>query len=181
MGVLRVIQPWFMLLLVRTFIVEPRDETAQYLWAAGVCLSTLLITLTSNPCLFYLGRLSQRCRISLSSLVQRKVWPSWLPLTTYQYYLLLTKTNSFIFYFFWICICDLGPSFKRIQSANWSRSNHEFDLKWHFCHRIRLDADTISFGGSITAFLICGLSLRRVWVEHSCRTGIHLDLHAFPM
>ncbi len=149
MGFHRVIQPWFMLLLVRTFIVEPRDETAQYLWAAGVCLSTLLITLTSNPCLFYLGRLSQRCRIALSSLVQRKVY--------------------------------LGPSFKRLQPANWSRSNHQFDLKWHVCHRTRLDADTISFGGPTTTYLICGLSLRWVWVEHSCRTGFHINLHAFPM
>ncbi|CAL8110800.1 unnamed protein product [Orchesella dallaii] len=71
--VLRVVQPWFMLLLIRTFIENTVDLKAQYLYAAGVCVSTLLLTLTNNPCQFYLGRVGQRCRIALGSLIQRKM------------------------------------------------------------------------------------------------------------
>jgi hypothetical protein len=66
---------WFVKSFSESWSLEHEDDQTfwQYIFAAGISISTIFITCTTNPSMFFLQRLATRVRIALTSLIQRKV------------------------------------------------------------------------------------------------------------
>jgi len=72
--VFKVLQAIFLRLLVQSFNDPDPDASVslQYLYAAGVTLSTLFTSLVFHPAFYEINKICARCRVALSSLVYRK-------------------------------------------------------------------------------------------------------------
>jgi hypothetical protein len=75
--IIRVAQALFLKWLIESFSVEKAEEEdhklKQYMWAAGVCLTTLFHTLLLHPTMFGQQHIGMKCRVAASSLIYRKV------------------------------------------------------------------------------------------------------------
>lgn len=69
----RVAQPIFLKLFIRSFNDAEATTGYQCLFAAGVCITTLLHILFNHPTAFQMCISGMKCRVAVSSLIFRKV------------------------------------------------------------------------------------------------------------
>ncbi|CAL8080013.1 unnamed protein product [Orchesella dallaii] len=70
--IIRVAQPIFLRLLIRSFSDHSVTSSQQLVYAAGVCLTSLFHALLMHPISFGILHLGMKCRISTCSLIYRK-------------------------------------------------------------------------------------------------------------
>lgn len=90
-------------LFVKSFSSEDDALTSpswQYIFASGIVFTTLCITVTTNPSLFYLQRLSTKVRVGLTSLIQRKVGES---------------SSNWQFKFVWVSYLSVSLNFQMLR------------------------------------------------------------------